>query len=126
MIYITLKRGGPKFSNTTARALTYSTAVQQRQLKAKWLLCSYVSRSPLIHVVGRSFCLYTDSLFTQIGDSNDRCSSSSIILNHPVYRSLNSSNWCEINKCGFSHSFLLSSVFCRVPYVLWFYGRLDS
>ena len=36
----------------------------------------FVSRSPLIHVVGRSFCLYTDSLFTQIGDSNDKCSSS--------------------------------------------------
>jgi len=36
----------------------------------------FVSRSPLIHVVGRSFCLYTDSLFAQIGDSNDKCSSS--------------------------------------------------
>ena len=33
----------------------------------------FVSRSPLIHVVGRSFCLYTDSLFAQIGDSNDKC-----------------------------------------------------
>jgi hypothetical protein len=32
--------------------------------------------SPLIHVVGRSFCLYTDSLFVQIGDSNDKCCSS--------------------------------------------------
>ena len=32
----------------------------------------FVSRSPLIHVVGRSFCLYTDSLFAQIGDSNDK------------------------------------------------------
>ena len=31
----------------------------------------FVSRSPLIHVVGRSFCPYTDSLFAQIGDSND-------------------------------------------------------
>jgi len=31
----------------------------------------FVSRSTLIHVVGRSFCLYTDSLFAQIGDSND-------------------------------------------------------
>jgi len=29
----------------------------------------FVSSSPLIHVVGRSFCLYTDSLFAQIGDS---------------------------------------------------------
>jgi len=36
----------------------------------------FVSHSPLIHVVGRSFCLYTDSLFAQIGDSNDKCSSS--------------------------------------------------
>ena len=40
MIYITFERGGPKFSNTTARALAYRTAVQQRQLRAKWLLCS--------------------------------------------------------------------------------------
>jgi len=36
----------------------------------------FVSRFPLIHVVGRSFCLYTDSLFAQIGDSKDKCSSS--------------------------------------------------
>jgi len=36
----------------------------------------FVSRSPLIHVVGRSFSLYTDSLFALIGDSNDKCSSS--------------------------------------------------
>jgi len=36
----------------------------------------FVSRSPLIHLVGRSFCLYTDSPFAQIGDSNDKCSSS--------------------------------------------------
>jgi hypothetical protein len=35
----------------------------------------FVPRSPLIHMVGRSFCLYTDSLFAQIGDSNDKCSS---------------------------------------------------
>ena len=33
MIYITFERGGPKFSNTTARALAYPTAVQQRQLE---------------------------------------------------------------------------------------------
>ena len=44
-------------------------------------LCSkfsleFVSRSPAIRSVGRSFCLYTDSLFGQIGDSNDKCSSS--------------------------------------------------
>jgi len=36
----------------------------------------FVSHSPLIHVVGWSFCLYTDSLFAQIGDSNDKCCSS--------------------------------------------------
>ena len=36
----------------------------------------FVSHSPLIHVEGRSFCLYTDSLFARIGDSNDKCSSS--------------------------------------------------
>ena len=40
MIYITFERGGPKFSNTTARALAWRTAVQQRQLRSKWLLCS--------------------------------------------------------------------------------------
>jgi len=40
MIYVTFERGGPKFSNTTARALAYRTAIQQRQLRAKWLLCS--------------------------------------------------------------------------------------
>jgi len=36
----------------------------------------FVSRSPLIHVVSRSFRFYTDSLFTQIDDSNDKCCSS--------------------------------------------------
>ena len=40
MIYITFERGGPKFSNTTARALALRTAVQLRQLRAKWLLGS--------------------------------------------------------------------------------------
>jgi hypothetical protein len=40
IIYITFERGGLKFSNTTARALASRTAVQQRQLRAKWLLCS--------------------------------------------------------------------------------------
>jgi hypothetical protein len=39
MIYITFERGGPKFSNTTARALAVRTPVQQRQLRAKWPLC---------------------------------------------------------------------------------------
>jgi hypothetical protein len=38
--YITFERGGRKFSNTTARALNYCTAMQQRQLRAKWLLYS--------------------------------------------------------------------------------------
>jgi len=72
---------------TTAGALTHA-----RQLVAVFqVLCSlygltcvgyaqnsleFVSRSPLIHVVGRSFGLYTDNLFAQIGDSNDKCSSS--------------------------------------------------
>jgi len=40
LIYITFERWGPKFSNSTARALAYCTAVQQSQLRAKWLLCS--------------------------------------------------------------------------------------
>jgi len=40
MNYITFERGGPKFSNTTSRALTWRTSVQQCQLRAKWLLCS--------------------------------------------------------------------------------------
>jgi hypothetical protein len=42
IIYITFERGGPKFLSTTARALVYRTAVQQRQLRAKWLLCSTI------------------------------------------------------------------------------------
>ena len=33
MIYMTFERGGPKFLNITARALTYLTAVQERQLR---------------------------------------------------------------------------------------------
>ena len=40
MIYITFERGGSKFSITTTRALAWHTTVQQRQLRAKWLLCS--------------------------------------------------------------------------------------
>ena len=36
----------------------------------------FISRLPLIHVVDQSFFLYTDSLFAQIGDSNDKCCSS--------------------------------------------------
>ena len=39
MIYIPFERRY-KFSNTIARVLAYRTAVQQRQLRAKWLLCS--------------------------------------------------------------------------------------
>jgi hypothetical protein len=62
MTYIIFERGGPKFSNTTARA--QSTALQQRQLRSKWLVGS------------TSFCLYTDSLFAQIGGFNEKCSSS--------------------------------------------------
>jgi len=37
-----LERGDPRFINTTARALAYPTAVQQRQLRTKWLLCSKI------------------------------------------------------------------------------------
>jgi len=40
MIYITFERGDPKFSNITARSLAQRTAMQQCQLRAKWLLCS--------------------------------------------------------------------------------------
>jgi len=43
MIYITFERGGPKFSNTTPRTLACRTAVQQRQLRSKWLLCSQLT-----------------------------------------------------------------------------------
>jgi len=32
-----------------------------------------IKKDGLNHVIGRSFCLYTDSLFAQIGDSNDEC-----------------------------------------------------
>jgi len=39
MIYITFEKGGLKISNNTARAFAYRTAVQQSQLRAKWLLC---------------------------------------------------------------------------------------
>jgi len=42
MTYITIERGGPTFLNTTARALAYCTAMQQRQLRTKWLLCSTI------------------------------------------------------------------------------------
>ena len=35
MIYITLEREDPNFSITTARALAYHTAVQQRHLREK-------------------------------------------------------------------------------------------
>jgi hypothetical protein len=55
MIYITFERGGPKFSNNTTIALTWRTAVQQYQLRAKWL----------------------ELLLAQIGVSNDKGSSSS-------------------------------------------------
>ena len=68
MIYITFERGDPKFSNTAARALAWRTAVQQRQLRAKWLL--------LLSLYFKIRTSETDSLFAQIGDSNDECSSS--------------------------------------------------
>jgi hypothetical protein len=32
-----------------------------------------IQKDRLDHVVGRNFCLYTDNLFAQIGDSNDEC-----------------------------------------------------
>ena len=35
-----------------------------------------IQKDGLNHVVGLTFCLYTDSLFAQIGDSKDECSSS--------------------------------------------------
>ena len=71
---------------TVNRALTHGrrlVAVFQSSLLALRfdLACAtlknsleFVSRSPLINPVGRSFCLYSDSLFAQIGDSNDKCS----------------------------------------------------
>jgi hypothetical protein len=40
MTYITFEKGGSKVSNTIATALALRTAVQQRQLRANWLLCS--------------------------------------------------------------------------------------
>jgi hypothetical protein len=58
----------------------------------------FVSRSPLIHVVGRSFCLYTDSLFAQIGDSNDKCSSSlEVNVETKTKRTLHSSRRLSFN-----------------------------
>lgn len=36
----------------------------------------FVSCSPLIHAVSWGFCLYRNSLFAEIGDSNDKRSSS--------------------------------------------------
>ena len=60
----------------------------------------FVSCSPLIHVVGRSFFVYTDSLFAQIGDSNDKCSSSLGGLNVEMKtkRTLYSSRWLSFNE----------------------------
>jgi len=39
MIYITFERGDPNFQ-TSLLGRSPNTAVQQRQLRAKWLLCS--------------------------------------------------------------------------------------
>ena len=84
------------FKKTDSKAVWFGTvngaSTHARQLVAVFqVLCSlygltcvgyaqysleFVSRSPLIQVVGRNFWLYTDSLFAQIGDSNDKCSSS--------------------------------------------------
>jgi hypothetical protein len=51
MIYITFEREGPKFSNTT-------TVVQQRQLRAKWLLCStrFFAFLSLLKLIRRLLC----------------------------------------------------------------------
>ena len=68
----------------------------------------FVSRSPLIHVAGRSFCLYSDSLFAQICDSNDKCSSSLEVEcwnedeTHAARQSLTQFLWTQERKksCG--------------------------
>jgi len=70
--------------NSASKHARHSVAVFQVLCSLYGLTCvgygqnslGFVSRSPLIHVVSRSFCLYTDSLFAQIGDSNDKFSSS--------------------------------------------------
>ena len=69
-MYLPLEKKTMKFTNVLC-SLYGLTCVGYAQNSLE-----LVSRSPLIHVVGRSFCLYTDSLFAQIGDSNDKCSSS--------------------------------------------------
>jgi len=81
MIYITFERGGPTFSNFTVRELEHSpsaTAVYQRQLRAKWLLCSarFVSatavqsafrlRFNIQHPTRKSICRWSHQ-FEQIG-----------------------------------------------------------
>ena len=93
--YSVIQKDGLNFVSIYFKIRTWTvngTTTHARQLVAVFqVLCSLygltcvgyaqsslqsVSRSPLIHMVGRSFCLYTDSLFAQIGDSNDKCSSS--------------------------------------------------
>jgi len=78
MIYITLERGGPKFSNTTTRALAWRTAVQQRQLRAKWLLCSTTN-----------FCLI-------LIESN--FFNHAVLIRRLVYVSLKTNEWTNITK----------------------------
>jgi len=51
----------------------------------------FVSRSPLIHVAGRSFCLYTDSLFIFIFPII-----SSIVLLHAMSRKLDRYNYTYV------------------------------
>jgi hypothetical protein len=57
MIYITFERG-IKFSYITARALAWHIAVQQRQLRARWLLCSpiYLTFVSSLKLVWRLLC----------------------------------------------------------------------
>ena len=84
-IYIVIQKDGLNWTvNGTSTHARQLVAVFQVLCSLYGLTCvgyaqnslEFFSRSPLIHVVGRSFCLYTDSLFAQIGDSNDKCSSS--------------------------------------------------
>jgi hypothetical protein len=58
MTYTIFEKEDPKFSNTTASAFAYLTAVQRRQLEAKWLLCS------------TRFCAFVSSLKLSL---NGRC-----------------------------------------------------
>ena len=92
----------------------YGTSTHARQLVAVFqalcplyrLTCvgyaqnslQFVSCSPLIRVVSQSFCLYTDSLFAQIGDSNDKCSSSLEVVETKTKRTRYSSRRLSFNE----------------------------